>query len=145
MSAGRLTAARAATHRSVDAMLGTAFAVTAVGFAVFWTSTTGWLSFTGLALCGLGMSLHYPLGVARAIRAAQHPDLASAWVATGTGLAAGAAPFVLGLLADLAGVRTAFLLVPALLVIASSTLAVAARRTVGPVTVVPEPAESPAA
>lgn len=129
LSGGRLIAARVA--RGVDWMLWRAFAVTAVGFVTFWLATVGWLSFAGLAACGLGMSLHYPLGAARAIGAAPgQANRASAWVSLGTGIAIGAAPFGLGYLADQVGVRYAFLLVPALLVLASAALLVAGRESI---------------
>jgi predicted MFS family arabinose efflux permease len=144
MSVGRLVGSRIARRRSIDGMLAGAFALTAAGFGVFWQSTVGWLAFSGLALCGLGMALHYPLGVTRSIRAAtSHADLASSRVSLGAGLAIGAAPFLLGLIGDAAGVRDAFLLVPVLLVTASAALAVAARRPAA--AVVPEPAGSVAA
>jgi predicted MFS family arabinose efflux permease len=149
MSVGRLVGSRVARRRSVDAMLAGAFALTAAGFGVFWLSTVGWLAFAGLAVCGLGMALHYPLGIARCIRAAAgREDLASSRVSLGSGLAIGAAPFVLGLLGDAAGVRDAFLLVPALLVTASTALAAAsrgARRAVTAAAAVPEPAAGVAA
>lgn len=125
---GRLVGARIAHYRGVDWLLWRAFAVTGVGFFLFWQSTLGPLSFAGLALCGLGMSLHYPLGVARAIvAAAGHSDLASARVGLGTGIAIGAAPFLLGYLSDSIGVRYAFLLVPCLLGFAALALLIAGR------------------
>jgi len=132
LAAGRFASTRLARARGVDGLLGAAFAVTAVGFAIFWTATAGWLAFAGLGLCGLGMALHYPLSVARAIRAAGGAsDLASARIAAGTGIAIGVAPFVLGVLADAVTVRYAFLLVPALLAAASGTLWAAHRRPEG--------------
>jgi predicted MFS family arabinose efflux permease len=148
MSVGRLVGSRIARRRSVDAMLAGAFALTAAGFGVFWLATVGWLAFAGLAVCGLGMALHYPLGIARCIHAAAgSEDLASSRVSLGSGLAIGAAPFLLGLLGDAAGVRDAFLLVPVLLAVAGTALAVANRgvRRAVPAAPVPEPAAGVAA
>jgi predicted MFS family arabinose efflux permease len=132
MCTGRFVGVRIAARRDIDWMLTRAFALTAVGFAVFWVSRTGWLSFAGLLVCGLGLASHYPLGVARSIRAAAASgpglsDVASSLVALGTGIAIGLAPFVLGFLADGVGIRAAFLLVPVLLALASGTLVLARR------------------
>ena len=68
----------------------------------------------GLALCGLGMAVHYPLGIARAIRrrrrraARRHgpSDLAAPASSLGTGFAIGLAPFLLGFLADMSASGT---------------------------------------
>lgn len=128
MCLGRIIGSRIARRRDVDWILARAFVLTAFGFALFWFSTVGWLAFAGLALCGLGMAVHYPLGISRSIRAADgHSDLASARVSVGTGIAIAGAPFLLGFLSDLITVRYAFLLVPLLLALASAALMVAHR------------------
>jgi fucose permease len=136
MTVGRLFGARIAARRDIDWMLLRAFALTAVGFALFWFSRQGVLSFAGLAICGLGMASHYPLSLARAIRAAggdgqaasaARSDVASSRVSVGTGVAIGLAPFVLGFLADHVGIAKAFLLVPVLLATATAALLVARR------------------
>jgi predicted MFS family arabinose efflux permease len=143
MGVGRLFGARIARRRDVDWLLARAFALTAVGFAVFWFSTVGVVSFVGLALCGLGMSLHYPMGIARAIRAAPGcSDQASSLVSAGTGVAVGVAPFLLGLFADLVTARYAYLLVPGLLALAAGTLAIARARV--PVLTAPAAADASA-
>jgi fucose permease len=73
-----------------------------------------------LVACGVGIALFYPLGVARAIDASEgRPDHASARVGIGASLAAGLGPFLLGALADLAGLHLALLVMPALLVVAA--------------------------
>jgi fucose permease len=67
---------------------------------------------------GLGVALLYPLSISRALAAwPSDPDRASARGALASGLAFGIAPFVLGLVAERADLRTAFLIVPGLLVI----------------------------
>jgi fucose permease len=88
------------------------------GFALFWAAPTLALAATGLLLTGLGVALLYPTTVSRVIAAwPQAPDRASARAALGSGLAIGIAPFLLAQLSDRIGLRTAFLIVPALLLV----------------------------
>jgi MFS family permease len=88
------------------------------GFALFWAAPTLALAATGLLLTGLGVALLYPTTVSRVIAAwPQAPDRASARAALGSGLAIGIAPLLLAQLSDRIGLRTAFLIVPALLLV----------------------------
>ncbi|HEU0242014.1 MAG TPA: MFS transporter [Micromonosporaceae bacterium] len=129
MCVGRALGSRLARRYRVDPLLFGAFAVTAAGFAVFWTATDAAVAFTGLAITGLGMALHYPLALSRAIDAASgYADRASSLVTLGGGFAIGAAPFLLGAIADGVTVRYAFLLVPVLLAAATATLVAAHNR-----------------
>ncbi len=62
-----------------------------------------------------------PLGAVRAVAAsAGRPDRAAGRLSIAAGLASGIAPFALGALADRAGTHAAFLLVPALLLVAAA-------------------------
>jgi MFS family permease len=141
LALGRLVGVGLAAHRDVDWLLARAFGLNLVGFSVFWVSRNPWLAFFGLAVCGLGMALQYPLGLARAIRASAgtgsgknviaRSNRASAQISLGTGIAIGIAPFILGFLADGIGIRYAFLLVPFLIMIAGVAL-VLARRSAHP-------------
>ena len=95
-----------------------ALLVTAVGFAIFWFAPLPPIAGLGLLVTGLGVALLYPLSISRALAAwPTDPDRASARGALASGLAFGIAPFVLGLVAERADLRTAFLIVPGLLVI----------------------------
>jgi fucose permease len=77
----------------------------------------------GLFVTGLGVSLHYPLGIARALAASGgRRDQAAARASLGVGLAVGAAPFTLGAVADRVGTHAAFLVVPALLAAAAASV-----------------------
>jgi MFS family permease len=88
------------------------------GFALFWAAPTLALAATGLLVTGLGVALLYPTTVSRVIAAwPQAPDRASARAALGSGLAIGVAPFVLAQVSDRIGLRAAFLIVPALLLV----------------------------
>lgn len=123
MMLGRAAGGRLALRRSPDALLLQALAVTGAGFAVFWISTIGLLSIAGLFIVGLGIALHFPLGITRVIAASGgRPDQATARASLGAGLAIGLAPWVLGTLADEFGTHLAFLLVPVLLVGATTTV-----------------------
>ena len=66
---------------------------------------------------GAGVALLYPLSLARVVAAwPERPDGAAARAALASGLAIGVSPLVLAGLADLVGLRTAYLLVPGILV-----------------------------
>lgn len=92
-----------------------ALALAAGGWLLFWLSTHPVLSYAGLVISGLGVSLHFPLALAGMIaQAGSHPDRAASAAPIWAGLAMGAGPFVLGALADGFSTHTAFLLVPVL-------------------------------
>jgi predicted MFS family arabinose efflux permease len=123
LAVGRVLGSRLALRFAPGVLLLGAIAVTAVGWVLLWTSTTLAAAVVALAVSGLGMALHFPLGVSRSLEAsAGRPDLASGRISLGAGLAIGAAPFVLGALTDAVGVQQAFLLVPALLLLATLLL-----------------------
>jgi MFS family permease len=92
-------------------------AVAGAGFVIFWSAPVLPLAAVGLAIAGLGVALLYPTTVSRTIAAWPHaPDRAAARAALASGVAIGGAPFVLARLADLTGLRAAYLIVPVLLV-----------------------------
>jgi MFS family permease len=99
-------------------------AVAGAGFLLFWSAPMLPLAAVGLAVAGLGVALLYPTTVSRTIAAWPHaPDRAAARAALASGVAIGGAPFVLARLADLTGLRAAYLVVPVLLVaLAARTL-----------------------
>jgi fucose permease len=80
----------------------------------------------GLAVTGLGLGLQSPLGIGRMVRAAEEQvDRGSGLASVAAGGASGAAPFVLGALADHIGVHTAFLIVPAMMLLAITLMSLA--------------------
>ncbi|MBB2914762.1 putative MFS family arabinose efflux permease [Streptosporangium becharense] len=131
MAAGRLAGGRLALRVPPAALLVGALLLTAAGWAVFWPSTHPALSYAGLALCGLGVSLHFPLALSRVLAvSAGQPDHASAVASIYASLAVGAGPFLLGALADGFGTQQAFLMVPALVGLAvGGVLVNSSRRT----------------
>jgi MFS family permease len=91
-------------------------AIAAAGFALFWSAPVLPLAAAGLAVTGLGVALLYPTTVSRTVAAWPHaPDRAAARAALASGAAIGGAPVVLARLADLTGLRLAYLIVPVLL------------------------------
>jgi predicted MFS family arabinose efflux permease len=124
MFAGRLAGGRLALRFDTAHLLLAALALAGAGFLVFWLSTAAWLAFAGLVISGLGISLHFPLGITRAIAlSGGRPDLAAGRVSWAAALAIGFGPFGLGALADAVGTHRAFLLVPTLLTLAAGGVA----------------------
>jgi hypothetical protein len=118
MAVVRFAAARLTGGRHPSSVVLAACAVALVGFALFWA--TPWLatSALGLLVAGAGVALLYPVTVARLVAAwPDRQDLAAARGALASGMAIGIAPLVLARLADQAGLRTAYLVVPALLLL----------------------------
>ncbi|WP_432835061.1 MFS transporter [Dactylosporangium sp. CA-092794] len=120
MVAGRLAGGRLLLLFRPTRMLLAALAVTVAGFALFWWTTVPWLAMAGLCVCGLGMGLHYPLGIGLALAHSDgQPDLAAARASFAVGISFAAAPFALGALADRIGPHPAFLLVPLFAVVSA--------------------------
>lgn len=71
-----------------------------------------------LTITGLGMSLHFPFGFERALRASGGRADRGGGKLIGTGFASGVAPFALGALADQIGIQGAYVIVPICLVLA---------------------------
>jgi len=129
---GRLVGGRLALRVDLRRLYVAAIVVNLVGFVVFWSAATPWQAYPGLFASGLGMSVQFPLATAAAIDAARgRTDLAVSRLAVATTLAAGGAPFLLGLATDHMPVAVAFLLVPVLLV---TSIPVLLRSTRHPVT-----------
>ena len=144
MCAGRFLGSRLLLRRPTPWVLLGALAVSATGFAVFWSAPVLWVAVTGLVILGLGNSVHFPAGIALAVaHSGGQPDLAVSRASYATAVSFGVAPFLLGLLADGVGPHTAFLLVPVFLV-GAATVAWRLRRY--PATVpAPAPADESAA
>ncbi len=106
-----------------------AFGVTLVSFPFFWLARLPWLNVLGLAAAGLGVANLFPLAMTAAVSAApDQPDAASARVSLALGASVLLAPFALGSLADRAGIRGAYAIVPPLLALAIGATWVTRRR-----------------
>jgi hypothetical protein len=117
MATGRAVSATALRLVPVAARLVAMVAgVALAGFALLWAVSDPAVAAAGLFLAGLGIALLYPVSLAEALAAwPANPTRAAARCALASGIAIGAAPLLLGALADLAGLRVALLLVPVLL------------------------------
>lgn len=100
-------------------------ALAAVGVAVVVLAGSPWLSFVGIALWGLGVSLGFPVGMSAAADDEEHAAERVAVVATVGYTAFLAGPPLLGFLGDTFGVLQALLVVSALLVPAMAVVPVA--------------------
>ena len=119
MAVGRFLGSALTRRISAEHLYLGSLALALVGFLAFWSSTNSIALVTCLTLTGLGLSLHFPFGIDRAIIAsAGRADKAASRIAIATGISGGVAPFAIGLLADHIGVRSAFLVVPSALALA---------------------------
>ena len=118
MFIGRWLGARLATKFDAETLYLALLVLSLVGFLIFWLDDQAVIMMVGLTLTGLGMSVHFPLGIARAMRAsAGQTDRAAGIISIGAGLASGIAPFALGTLADRASTHTAYAIVPIVLTV----------------------------
>jgi fucose permease len=89
-----------------------------VAFGVMWLATSAPVMLAAFFVTGLGISLQWPLGMARILRSCGGRTDRAAGAALAFGTAAiGAGPFVLGALAERMPIHEAFLIVPVLLCI----------------------------
>jgi MFS family permease len=102
--------------------------VAGAGFLLFWSAPVLVAAAAGLAVTGFGVALLYPTIVSLVVATWPHaPDRAAARAALASGLAIGVTPLVLGRLSDAIGLRAAYLIVPALLVVLAVRTATANR------------------
>ena len=119
MLVGRFTGSRLTERISAELLFRISIVIAIIGFTIMWLSTNGLLMLCALAFTGLGVGLHWPLGISRAIRASQgRPDRAGALVSIGVGVVGGLAPILLGGASESWGIHLAFVLVLILLGIA---------------------------
>jgi predicted MFS family arabinose efflux permease len=113
MFLGRLVGGRFALRVPPVRLLLIALGVSFLGFALFWTSTAGWLAVAGLFIAGLGNSVHYPLAISMALGAARgQEDRAAGFSSYAIAVGFGVAPFALGWISDQVGPHRAFLILP---------------------------------
>lgn len=88
-------------------------ALVLIGFPLYWLRATTILTFLGLALCGLGSSVFYPLGLSMSFHHAPgNAAKASSLMPVASGGAIGLAPFLLGSIADRFNMQIALWYVP---------------------------------
>ncbi len=119
MLIGRLWGSRLAQRMPTERILKVSIVFALAAFALAWTLTLWPVVLLGLMLTGVGIGVHWPLGVARVVRASGGmTDRASASASIAGGVAIAIAPIALGVMSDTVGFHIAFLLVPVLLLIA---------------------------
>ncbi len=125
MLIGRLWGSRLAQRIPTESLLKASIVVAVLAFALAWAFTWWPIVLLGLTVTGIGIGIHWPLGVARVVRASGGmTDRASAASSIAGSIAIATAPFVLGVLSDTVGFHAAFLLVPILLLVALVVLTV---------------------
>lgn len=119
MAVGRLGGGPVVTRYGAERVLTGTIVLTFVGFVIAWLSASAVPMLIGLAVTGVGLGLQSPLAIGRVLTTTEgQVDRGSGLTSVAAGLASGIAPFVLASVADALSVRTAFLLVPAFLVLA---------------------------
>lgn len=102
--------------------------LTFIGSTLVWMSPSFEFAAVAMFVCGLGLGWLYPIAGSITLATAPHlPALASSRVVLASGVAILSAPFILGVVADVTGVVTAWLLIPGLCV-ASALLTMPAAR-----------------
>ena len=115
MIIGRLIGSRIVERVSSELVFGGSILFAAAAFAYTWLVTGAIPLIIGLVLIGIGIGMHFPLGIGRAMRASLgQPDRAAGWTSAGIGIMSGVAPFALAALADSWGVHKAFVVMLAL-------------------------------
>ena len=123
MLVGRLGGARLAERMPTESVLKGSIVVALASFILAWGFTWWPIVLLGLFLTGVGIGVHWPLGVARVVRASGGmTDRASAAASIAGSIAMAIAPFALGTLSDTIGFHLAFLLVPLFLAAALAIL-----------------------
>ncbi|MFV2064312.1 MAG: sugar MFS transporter [Chloroflexota bacterium] len=90
-----------------------------VGLLLPWASTSFELAMLGILIAGLGLGVLYPLAASITLAfAPSHLLRASGLLVLASGLAILVAPLVLGIVADVTGVVSAWLLIPAICLVA---------------------------
>jgi len=108
----------------IDERLKLIIALQGLSFFLFWGSEVIIVSFIALFFVGLGTSMQFALSTLRLLRFGwKKPDLAMGKSSLSAGIAIGLSPLLLGYLADLFGIVKGFLLVPILITIAFSIVA----------------------
>lgn len=109
MIIGRLAGSRIVERVSSELVFGASIAFAAAAFAYTWLVIGAIPLIIGLVLIGIGIGMHFPLGIGRAMRASRgQPDRAAGWTSAGIAVMSGIAPFALAALADALGVHIAF-------------------------------------
>ena len=121
---GRFLGAKLMKKHDVENLYRQSLFLALASFIVFWQGQSGLIQLSALAVLGLTMSVHFPLGITRLMRSSHgRPDRAMAMSSIGSGAAAGFIPFLVGFSADASNIVLAFL-IPGLALAGALVLAV---------------------
>lgn len=127
---GRTVGSGLARRTEPTTLLGSALVLSALGFAVLWTSTSVIQTVLGLTALGLGIANLFPMGMSVAVSLAPgRAVLATGRAVTVTSLAVLVAPLTVGALADATSLKAALLAIPLMLCLAGVGLAAVLRAT----------------
>jgi MFS family permease len=94
--------------------------LTFLGSTLVWMSPSFEFATGAMFVCGLGLGMLYPIAGSITLATAPHlPAQAASRLVLASGVAILVAPFILGIVADLTGVVTAWLLIPGLCVVSA--------------------------
>lgn len=125
---GRVLGSRLTRRHDPAPLFAVALGVALLGFAVLWPATGPVQSAVGLTLLGVGLGNLFPMGLSVAVALAPaRTGLASGRVVLMTSVAILVAPLTVGTLADATSLRSALLVVPILIALASAALGVVVR------------------
>ncbi|QPC84716.1 MFS transporter [Phototrophicus methaneseepsis] len=117
MVTGRFIGSRLTRHMRSENVLWIAAGLTSIGFIVLILASGGILPILGLLICGLGVANLFPMGQAIASEiGAELSDITSGYVSLASGCAMLIAPQILGALADVIGIESAFQMIIVLLI-----------------------------
>ena len=120
---GRVIGSRLSQRYAIDSLLRVGVVVALIGFGIAWSQPNVVAVTVGLFIVGLGISLNWPLGVARATAASGNRSTqATSLVSLFGSIALAIVPFTLGATADAVGIHLAFLILPGILVLAALVL-----------------------
>ncbi len=119
MLVGRIWGSRLAERHPSESVLKASIVFALAAFALTWAFTYWPVVLLGMFLTGMGIGVHWPMGVARVVRASRgNTDRATAAASFAGAISIAVAPFALGTLSDAIGFHLAFLLVPMFLLAA---------------------------
>ncbi|WP_051838138.1 MFS transporter [Streptomyces sp. NRRL WC-3742] len=131
---GRLAGSRVtgATRWPTPRLVLATLVVTGAGVLALWTAATTWMALVGLFVSGLGIANLFPLTLSLAVGAAPgRTGRATAYVQLLVGAAIMLAPLLLGSLSDRLGIRSAFSVAGALVLLAVLLLSLSGRDATG--------------
>ncbi|GAB1431883.1 hypothetical protein MASR2M29_05080 [Spirochaetota bacterium] len=109
---GRFAASLAGSRITEKQIMNFSILMVLLGFPLFWLRM-GWIgNFAGLALCGMGSSNFFPMGLNKFLGRVTGNKKWASLVQAVQGAGIGLSPFLLGRLADLSSLKTALLYVP---------------------------------